>query len=229
MCYQFEIVHQSLVWCFRRVKFLHVVGTDPEFSCWLQDKNGEQKEEGKTRRAPPHGWICEGIKHTMSLMQSTVSKTHSSHWRGISYRNQHVECLHNALSLEIWYNSENKRFQWQSTILQVRPARSHESPQKAKTTEQGLTVTVVSLQINNHTSCLHMQKHRSNLQPSHKDGAAATPLTAQPHCPQSPFLSIFLHKFCQTRRIIVSCSQPLAHISVNVTQIDNLYMKWLHF
>lgn len=156
-------------------------------------------------------------------MQSTVSKTHSSHWRGISYRNQHVECLHNALSLEIWYNSENKRFQWQSTILQVWPARSHESPQKAKT-EQGLTVTVVSLQINNHTSCLHMQKHRSNLQPSHKDGAAATPLTAQPHCPQSPFLSIFLHKFCQTRRIIVSCSQPLAHISVNVTQIDNLYI-----
>lgn len=65
MCYQFEIVHQSPVWCFRRVKILHVVGTDPEFSCWLQDKNGEQKEERKTRRAPPHGWICEGIKDAL--------------------------------------------------------------------------------------------------------------------------------------------------------------------
>lgn len=201
---------------------------------WVQLLTSRQKWRAKGRgkdQKSATSWLdlWRNKRRTMSLMQSTVSKTHSSHWRGISYRNQHVECLDNAFSLEIWYNGENKRFQWQSTILQVQPARSHESPQKAKTTEQGLTVTVVSLQINNHTSCLHMQKHRSNLQPSHKDGAAATPLTAQPHCPQSPFLSIFLHKFCQTRRIIVSCSQPLAHISVNVTQIDNVYMKWLHF
>lgn len=100
---------------------------------WVQLLTSRQKWRAKGRgkdQKSATSWLdlWRNKTHYVTDAKHTVSKTHSPHWRGISYRNQHVECLHNALSLEIWYNSENKRFQWQSTILQVRPARSHESP-----------------------------------------------------------------------------------------------------